>query len=131
MGSRVCLVWPWGVVVVVHLLMMAIGDDLSSILCRSGSSLAFPNMMKMMVEVGWLFLFVAASGHCHCLILGRQGQIVVHGGAARSRGDHLGDTSSWTILDVASGAVSFTVGRFVVVVASASTITITSTSRCC
>lgn len=76
------------------------------------------------------FLLVAASGHCHCLILGRQGQIVVHGGARR--GDPVGATFQ-AILDVASGAASLTVGRFVVavVVASASTITITSTSRCC
>lgn len=72
------------VVIAVWLLRMMIlwllVDDLSSILCRSGSSLAFPNMkLVVVVEVGWLF--VAASGQCHCLVLGRQGQIVVHGAA--------------------------------------------------
>lgn len=119
--------------------MMAIVDDRSSILCQSGSSLAFPNMMMMVVEVGWLmfiacyrsgtaFQFVADSGQYHYVIPGRQGQIVVDGGP-RS-GGHMRATCQAT-LDVASGAVSFTVGRFAdVVVASASTITITSTSRC-
>lgn len=133
----VFVVWLWDVVVGCGWRWL-FGDDLSSVLCRGGSSsLAFPNM-KIMVEVGRLmliaFLFVAASGHCcHCLALGRQGQIVVVHGGARS-GDHVVATFHRAILvDVASGAVSFTVGRFVVVVvASASTtITITSTSRCC
>lgn len=86
--------------VLVFVVWLWVVDDLSSILCRSGSSLAFPNMM-MVVEVGWLmmiachhgrtdFLFVAAGGQCHSLVPGRQGQIVVYGGSRR--GGHMRTT---------------------------------------
>lgn len=62
-----------------------------------------------MVKVG-LWFVAATGGPCHCVILDRQGQIVVVHGAAMAGGRQVGAfCRAILLLDGASRTVSFTV----------------------